>query len=147
MSENVTYIIGVLFDLYVKDLIKKETYDDCIRAYKEYIQSKDNLSITSDAGESFVNMHCGSGIEIHGKSIKVYPGVGESMEAIQATNHIKNAFVEEKHTIDGIDYEHLIQRLYNMYGYDKRYIDTFALKQAIDLVKDHRLYIERSGDK
>lgn len=53
MQENIVHItVGCIFDLYVKDSIKKETYDDCIRAYKEYIQSKDNVSITSNVGES-----------------------------------------------------------------------------------------------
>ncbi|PAK50000.1 hypothetical protein [Priestia megaterium] len=38
MNENIVHItVGVLFDLYVKDLIKKETYDECIRAYKEHV--------------------------------------------------------------------------------------------------------------
>jgi len=54
VKENVVHItVGCLFDLYVKDLISKETYDECIRAYKEYQQSKGDIPITSDSGISF----------------------------------------------------------------------------------------------
>ncbi|MDE8676464.1 hypothetical protein [Priestia aryabhattai] len=72
MSENVVHItVGVLFDLYVKDSISKETYDECIRAYKEYLQPKGDIPITSVPGIPFGSGDDRKGIAMHGPSVDI----------------------------------------------------------------------------
>ena len=126
MKENVVHItVGVLFDLYVKDLIKKETYDDCIRAYKEYLSKKKSV----DVGKV---MHGPSvDIEFYKKQYgdKWREGiVGKVSISKESVDAIINDIVEQikvwrdnnlpKHTIDGIDYDELNQLVRILHDYN-----------------------------
>ncbi|MCL9637732.1 hypothetical protein L2095_23590 [Bacillus zanthoxyli] len=135
MKENIVHItVGVLFDLYVKDLIKKETYDDCIRAYKEYQQSKDNVTITSDAGEPLLN--------IDGTIAQYHPGTHVKLaEPIEFVHAPADGKWREGHAVHGpsVDMEFYKDRLV------LRCIETIRSKliygESIEQAFDNPIYI------
>ncbi|MBE2973406.1 hypothetical protein [Priestia megaterium] len=71
MKGNVVHIpVGVLFDLYVNNLISKKIYDECIEAYKRYRQgsrsiTKQLLSKALSEGEITFNKYREELAKIH----------------------------------------------------------------------------------
>jgi len=66
MKENVVHItVGCIFDVYVKGLINKETYDACIESYKEYQQAKQGI-VHNEPELTPALYHSGTGVDLSG---------------------------------------------------------------------------------
>ncbi len=128
MSENVVHItVGVLFDLYVKDLIKKETYDDCIRAYKEYQQAKQGI-VHNEPELTPALYHSGTGVKLSEPIEFVHAPVDGKWRTSEVPS-------SESH-VDAIDYEDLLTVVH--YEHTEGTMCKSAYEQLSKIINEHK---------
>ncbi|TYR81102.1 hypothetical protein FZC66_04360 [Priestia megaterium] len=112
-------VVGTLFDLYADGLIKKETFDECVEAYKDYKNEQAKaVDESSNQSSACTKKHLSDIIDDIVKQMSDWSNNRDS-----------------KYALNGIDYGELIQ-LVNIL-HDKNFMAVHMFEDLIRVLTEH----------